>query len=106
MQESVLGVADALFFPPSVKGDVEKVSAGSVVSDKPVMYVKDHCPKCKGAEQRFKLAKVDYSEVNCSENMDIARELNIQQTPTIIDPDGTRYVGDNAAAEWLKAHQA
>ena len=22
------------------------------------------------------------------------------------DPDGTRYVGDNAAAEWLKAHQA
>ncbi len=72
----------------------------------PVMYVKDHCPKCKGAEQRFKLAKVQYSEVNCSENMDIARELGIQQTPTIIDPDGTRYVGDNAAAEWLKAHSA
>ena len=80
----------------------EEVSA----SDMPVMYVKDHCPKCKGAEQRFKLAKVEYSEVNCSENMDIARELNIQQTPTIIDPDGTRYVGDNAAAEWLKAHNA
>ena len=80
----------------------EEVSA----ADMPVMYVKDHCPKCKGAEQRFKLAKVEYSEVNCSENMDIARELNIQQTPTIIDPDGTRYVGDNAAAEWLKAHNA
>ena len=75
-------------------------------SDKPVMYVKDHCPKCKGAEQRFKLAKVEYEEVNCSENMDIARELGIQQTPTIIDPDGTRYVGDNAANEWLKAHNA
>ena len=75
-------------------------------SDVPVMYVKDHCPKCKGAEQRFKLAKVQYTEVNCSENMDIARELGIQQTPTIIDPDGTRYVGDNAAAEWIKAHNA
>jgi ribonucleoside-triphosphate reductase len=74
------------------------------VADGPVMYVKDHCPKCKGAEQRFKLAKVEYTEVNCSENMDIARELNITQTPTIIDTDGTRYVGDNAAAEWLKAH--
>jgi ribonucleoside-triphosphate reductase len=70
----------------------------------PVMYVKDHCPKCKGAEQKFKLAKVDYTLVNCSENMDLARELNIQQTPTIIDPDGTRYVGDTAAADWLRAH--
>ncbi len=70
----------------------------------PVMYVKDHCPKCKGAEQKFKLSKVEFEVVNCSQNMDIARELNIQQTPTIIDPDGTRYVGDNAASEWLKAH--
>ena len=82
------------------------VSAEAPASDVPVMYVKDHCPKCKGAEQRFKMAKVEYNEVNCSENMDIARELGIQQTPTIIDPDGARYVGDNAAAEWLKAHQA
>ena len=70
----------------------------------PTMYVKDHCPKCKGAEQKFKLSKVEFEVVNCSQNMDIARELNIQQTPTIIDPDGTRYVGDNAASEWLKAH--
>ena len=68
------------------------------------MYVKDHCPKCKGAEQRFRIAKVKFETVNCSEHMDIARALNITQTPTIIDPDGTRYVGDTAAADWLKAH--
>ena len=68
------------------------------------MYVKDHCPKCKGAEQRLRLANVEYNEINCSQNMDIARELNIQQTPTIIDPDGTRFVGDSAATEWMKAH--
>ncbi len=70
----------------------------------PTMYVKDHCPKCKGAEQRFKLAGLEYNEVNCSQNMDIARELNIRQTPTIIDPDGTRYEGDTAAVDWMKAH--
>ena len=92
-------------FIPSAPAAAQPATAVPA-SDKPVMYVKDHCPKCKGAEQRFKLAKVQYSEVNCSENMDIARELGIQQTPTIIDPDGTRYVGDNAAAEWLKAHNA
>ena len=87
--------------PEKVKETPVKENSGM-----PVMYVKDHCPKCKGAEQRFKLAKVDYSEVNCNENMDIARELNILQTPTIIDPDGTRYEGANAASEWLKAHSA
>ena len=87
--------------PEKVKETPVKENSGM-----PGMYVKDHCPKCKGAEQRFKLAKVDYSEVNCNENMDIARELNILQTPTIIDPDGTRYEGANAASEWLKAHSA
>ncbi len=71
----------------------------------PTIYVKDHCPKCKGAEQRFKLANIKFETVNCSENMDIARELGITQTPTIIDPNGTRYVGDTAAADWIKAHK-
>lgn len=80
--------------------------AESIVNDAiPTMYVKDHCPKCKGAEQRFKLGKIAYNEVNCSQNMDIARSLNITQTPTIIDPDGTRYEGENAAIEWMKAHK-
>ena len=90
--------------PESEKSKVEK-GQDEAVQEMPVMYVKDHCPKCKGAEQRFKIAKVQYSEVNCSQNMDLARELNIEQTPTIIDPDGTRYVGDNAAVDWMKAHQ-
>ena len=74
------------------------------VADKPTMYTKDHCPKCKGAEQRFKLAGIEYNEINCSQNMDIARTLNIRQTPTIIDPDGTRYEGDTAAVDWMKKH--
>ena len=91
---------------PKVAETKAAVEAVSSENELPTMYVKDHCPKCKGAEQRFKISKVQYNEVNCSQNMDIARELNIQQTPTIIDPDGTRYVGDNAAAEWLKAHNA
>ena len=82
----------------------ETVAEAPAASGIPTMYVKDHCPKCKGAEQRFKLGGIEYNEVNCSANMDIARELNIQFTPTIIDPDGTRYEGDNAAADWIKAH--
>ena len=70
----------------------------------PTMYVKDHCPKCKCAEQRFKLAGIEYREVNCSQDMDTARAMNITQTPTIIDADGTRYEGAGAAIEWMKAH--
>ncbi len=72
----------------------------------PTIYVKDHCPKCKGAEQRFRIANIKFETVNCSENMDIARKLGITQTPTIIDPNGTRYVGDTAAADWIKAHKS
>ena len=87
--------------------------AGNAVNETPVkaeggiptMYVKNHCPKCKGAEQRFKINKVEYNVVNCSEHMDIARELGITQTPTIIDPDGTRYIGEGAAVAWLGAHK-
>ena len=82
----------------------EKIVVSDTEAGIPTMYVKDHCPKCKGAEQKFKLAKIEYRVVNCSQDMDLARELNIQQTPTIIDPDGTRYVGDTAAADWIKAH--
>ncbi|MBR2669177.1 MAG: ribonucleoside triphosphate reductase [Solobacterium sp.] len=83
-----------------------KVLEVTTLSDTiPTIYVKDHCPKCKGAEQRFKLANIKFETVNCSEHMDIARELGITQTPTIIDPNGTRYVGDTAAADWIKAHK-
>ncbi len=80
-------------------------AAASMENAVPTMYVKDHCPKCKGAEQRFKLAGIEYNEVNCSEDMETAKALNITQTPTIIDPDGTRYEGATAAIEWMKAHK-
>ena len=95
---------------PEVKEPVAPANAGAAaaapVSGVPVMYVKDHCPKCKGAEQRFRLAKVAFETVNCSEHLEIARELGITQTPTIIDPDGTRYVGESAAIDWIKTHRA
>ncbi len=68
------------------------------------IYVQDHCPKCKGAEQRLDLSGIKHNVVNCSQNMDEARRLNLTETPTIIDPDGTRFVGANAAVDWLKYH--
>ena len=72
--------------------------------DIPTIYVQDHCPKCKGAEQRLQISGIEHRIVNCSENMDEARKLNLTETPTIIDPDGTMFVGANAAADWMKYH--
>ena len=72
--------------------------------DIPTIYVQDHCPKCKGAEQRLQISGIEHRIVNCSENMDEARKLNLTKTPTIIDPDGTMFVGANAAADWMKYH--
>ncbi|MBR2577761.1 MAG: ribonucleoside triphosphate reductase [Erysipelotrichaceae bacterium] len=83
-----------------VKEEVPVNSGNDVLT----IYVQDHCPKCKGAEQRLQLSGVQYREVNCSSSMDEARRLNLTETPTIIDPDGTRFVGANAAAEWMKYH--
>ena len=73
--------------------------------DKPVMFVQDHCPKCKGAEQRFNAMKIDYEIVNCTSNPEMIDKYMLDETPTIIDPDGKRYVGANAAVEWLKNHK-
>ena len=70
------------------------------------IYVQDHCPKCKGAEQRLQVSGIAHKIVNCTENMDEARRLNLTETPTIIDPDGTRFVGANAAADWMKYNQS
>ena len=89
----------------SVAGNAVKEAPAKAETGIPTMYVKNHCPKCKGAEQRFRINKVEYNVVNCSEHMDIARELGITQTPTIIDPDGTRYIGEGAAVAWLGAHK-
>ncbi|MBQ0026479.1 MAG: ribonucleoside triphosphate reductase, partial [Lachnospiraceae bacterium] len=89
----------------NVTVDDKKVEAMHEMADAvPTIYTKEHCPKCKGAEQRFKLAGIDFTEVNCTQNIDLAKELQITQTPTIIDPDGTRFTGDNAATDWMKAH--
>ena len=82
----------------------EKPAEKVNVDEMPTIYTKEHCPKCKGAEQRFKIAGISFIEVNCTQNIELAKELGITQTPTIIDPDGTRFEGANAAIDWMKAH--
>ena len=72
--------------------------------DIPTIYVQDHCPKCKGAEQRLQVSGIEHRIVNCSDDMSEAEKLQLTETPTIIDPDGTRFVGANAAADWMKYH--
>ena len=69
------------------------------------VYVQDHCPKCRGAVQRLRLKGVEFEVVNCMENKQEAIDLGLTQTPTIIDTNGKRYVGANAANEYLKDHE-
>ena len=74
--------------------------------DVPTIYVQDHCPKCKGAEQRLQINGIEHRIVNCSEDMSEAEKLNLTETPTIVDPDGTMFVGANAAVDWMKYHSS
>ena len=69
------------------------------------VYVQDHCPKCRGAVQRLRLKGVEFKVVNCMENKQEAIDLGLIETPTIIDTNGKRYVGANAASEFLKDYE-
>ena len=69
------------------------------------IFVQDHCPKCKGTEQRLKLKGISYNEINCSKDTELARKLGVVETPTIIDTDGKWYAGANAAVDYLKDHE-
>ena len=73
--------------------------------NKLTIFVQDHCPKCKGAEQRLKLKGINYDVVNCSVDTELARKLGVVETPTIIDTDGKWYAGANAAVDYLKDHE-
>ncbi|MBQ4595648.1 MAG: hypothetical protein IJB14_01645, partial [Firmicutes bacterium] len=82
--------------------DVKKTTGFDI----PTIYVQDHCPKCKGAEQRLQISGIEHRIVNCSEDMSEAEKLNLTETPTIVDPDGTMFVGANAAVDWMKYHSS
>ena len=103
---SVLKAKEVIKEVAEAKQDqVEKIDVPSG-NDILTIYVQDHCPKCKGAEQRLQISGIEHKIVNCTEHMDEAERLNLTETPTIIDPDGTRFVGANAAADWMKYNQS
>ena len=82
----------------------EKAAPVMPGNDVLTIYVQDHCPKCKGAEQRLQVSGIEHKIVNCTENMDEAKRLGLVETPTLIDVDGTRFAGANAVVEWMKYH--
>ena len=100
-EKSILKAREVMADVRAAQDKAEEKQA-SVSNDVLTIYVQDHCPKCKGAEQRLQLSGIEHNVVNCTENMEEARRLGLSETPTIIDPDGTRFVGANAAADWMK----
>ena len=88
-----------------VKEEIVKEEKVDYKPESLTIFVQDHCPKCKGAEQRLKLKGISYNEVNCSVDTVLARKLGVVETPTIIDTDGKWYCGANAAVDYLKDHE-
>ncbi len=82
----------------------ETSSASGGAGEKPIIYTQDFCPKCKAAEFKAKTAGIDYKEINLTKQMELAQQLGITQTPTIIDTDGSRYVGEAEVNTWLNQH--
>lgn len=88
-----------------VKEEIVKEEKVDYKPESLTIFVQDHCPKCKGAEQRLKLKGISYNEVNCSVDTELARKLGVVETPTIIDTNGKWYAGANAAVDYLKDHE-
>lgn len=88
-----------------VKEEIVKEEKVDYKPESLTIFVQDHCPKCKGAEQRLKLKGISYNEINCSVDTELARKLGVVETPTIIDTDGKWYAGANAAVDYLKDHE-
>lgn len=88
-----------------VKEEIVKEEKVDYKPESLTVFVQDHCPKCKGAEQRLKLKGISYNEVNCSVDTELARKLGVVETPTIIDTNGKWYAGANAAVDYLKDHE-
>ena len=106
LASSVLKAKEVMQEVAEAKLEQEAFDVKPAGNDILTIYVQDHCPKCKGAEQRLQVSGIKHNVVNCTEHMDEAERLNLTETPTIIDPDGTRFVGANAAAEWMKYNQS
>ena len=79
----------------------EEKTVSEFKPEKLTVFIQEHCPKCKGAEQRLRLNGVDYTTIDCNQNVELAKQLGLTETPTIIDTDGNRYVGANAALDYL-----
>ena len=103
-EASIMKARDVMKDVAEVKVQEQQVAMSNV--EVPTIYVQDHCPKCKGAEQRLQVSGIEFATVNCTEHMEEARRLQLTETPTIIDPDGTRFVGANAAVDWMKYNSA
>lgn len=88
-----------------VKEEIVKEEKVDYKPESLTIFVQDHCPKCKGAEQRLRLKGINYNVVNCSVDTELARKLGVVETPTIIDTDGKWYAGANAAVDYLKDHE-
>ena len=56
-------------------------------------YSTEGCSACKKLGILLDQLKVEYNEVNISENIEIAEEKNIHRVPTLIDDEGNRLEG-------------
>ena len=88
-----------------VKEEIVKEEKVDYKPESLTIFVQDHCPKCKGAQQRLKLKGINYNVVNCSVDTELARKLGVVETPTIIDTNGKWYAGANAVVDYLKDHE-
>lgn len=58
------------------------------------------CGKCKILEKKLKESNVDYEKIWAEENMDLCRQYNILELPTLLH-ENKIYIGLKACLEYI-----
>ena len=79
--------------------------AKAVTGGKHLLFVTSTCPNCRIVKPLLQKAGIDYEELNVAEHMELAKQYNLKQAPTlaVINGEETRlYVGAAEIKAYLK----
>lgn len=68
----------------------------------PILFMLSNAPACRTVCVMLDDAGFTYRKILANENMELTNRLGIRQVPTLVLPDGTKYVGPGTIKLFLK----
>ncbi|MBP5289078.1 MAG: ribonucleoside triphosphate reductase, partial [Clostridia bacterium] len=79
----------------------EQEPASEPAADKVYLFATTTCPNCKIAAASLDKAGVAYEKIYADQTPDMAKEYGVRQAPTLVLPDGERFIGVAAIKKYI-----